>query len=78
MADQPKRNTLDLVKPSYQPTKAELEEESVADVPGKTIEECMANLGRAITEKADARWIDKPGTGGTATMSARRTGRSGA
>ena len=56
----PKPKTVELVKSSYQPTKAELEEEFSVDVPGETVEERMDALGRALTRPVAARWIDKP------------------
>ena len=52
--------TVELVKSSYQPSKAEMEEEFAVEVPGETVEERMANLGRAITRTVGVRWIDKP------------------
>lgn len=51
--------TVELVRSSYQPMKAELEEEFTVDVPGDTVEERMANLGRAITHTVSVRWIDR-------------------
>ena len=56
----PKPKTVELVKSSYQPTKAEMEEEFSVEVPGDTVEERLANLGRAITRTVGVRWIDKP------------------
>lgn len=37
-----------------------MEEESAVDVPGATVEERMASLGRALTEMVRVQWIDKP------------------
>ena len=56
----PKRPTVELVRSSYQPTKAELEEEFSVDVPGDTVEERLENLGRAVTRSVNIRWIDRP------------------
>jgi len=33
------------------------------DVPGDTVEERMANLGRAVTQTVKVRWIDRPRNG---------------
>lgn len=57
-----KPKTVELVKSSYQPTKAEMEEEFSVEVPGDTVEERMANLGRAITRTVSVRWTDRPRT----------------
>ena len=40
----PKPKTVELAKSSYQPIKAEQEEEFDIDVPGSTVRERMANL----------------------------------
>lgn len=56
----PERKTVELVKSSYQPSKAEMEEEFSVDIPGDTVEERMANLGRALTQTVNVRLIDKP------------------
>lgn len=39
-----------------------MEEGFAVDVPGGTVEERMASLGRARTETVRVRWIDKPRT----------------
>ena len=53
-------STIELVRSSYQPTKAEKEEGVRLDVPGETILERMERLGRALTSPVNVRWIDKP------------------
>ncbi len=55
-----KNRTVELVKSSYQPSKAEQEEERGLDIPGKTIAGRMSKLARAIKGPVNIRWIDKP------------------
>ena len=47
----PKRKTLTLKNPEYQPSKAELEEEIKIDIPGDTPEKKMKNLSDIIFDK---------------------------
>ena len=54
------RPTVELVRSSYQPTKAEIEEVFSVDVPGDTVEERMAALGRAVTRTVGVRWVERP------------------
>ena len=54
----PKRKTLTLKNPEYQPSKAELEEEIKLDVPGDTVEEKMSSLAKAVTQDVDIRYQD--------------------
>ena len=54
----PKRKTLTLKNPEYQPSKAELEEEIKIDVPGDTPEEKMKNLTKAVLQPAEIRYRD--------------------
>ena len=46
----PKPRTIELVKSSYQPTKAELEEEISLEVPGETAMDRLGNLTRAMVQ----------------------------
>ena len=55
-----KPRTVELVKSSYQPTKAELEEEISLDIPGDSILERMENLAKAMMRPVNIRWINKP------------------
>ena len=54
----PKRKTINLKNPEYQPNKAELEEEIKIDVPGDTPEEKMKNLTKAVLQPTDIRYSD--------------------
>ena len=54
MTQKPKPRTIELVKSSYQPTKAELEEEIT--FPDLTFEEGT----RRLVQDIKPRWIDKP------------------
>lgn len=56
----PKPRTVELVKSSYQPTKAEQEEEISLDIPGDTVLERMENLAKAMIRPVNIRWISKP------------------
>lgn len=52
---QPKPRTVELVRSTYQPTKAEMEEKW--DVPeGLTLEQ----ITKAVLQPVNIRWIDKP------------------
>ena len=55
-----KQRTVELVKSSYQPTKADVEEVFNVDVPGETVEERMSYIGMALMQKPNVRWVDKP------------------
>ena len=55
-----KPKTVELVKTAYQPTRRELDKPIVTTVPGDTVEERMANIGKALTQPVKIRWIDKP------------------
>ena len=56
---QPPRRVVELVDPSYQPTKAEMEAEF--DVPEMTLEEAA----RRVLEPVDVRMVPRPREGGT-------------
>ncbi|MDE0107763.1 MAG: hypothetical protein OXJ37_03605 [Bryobacterales bacterium] len=58
--EKPKRKTVERVKSSYRQTKTKMEEEFPVDVPGETVAERMANLGRAITRTVGVRWVFRP------------------
>ena len=60
MKKETKPRTVELVKHSYQPTKAELEEEIGLDIPGDTIEARMETLARAVKGPVKFRKIDRP------------------
>ena len=51
--DKLKPKTVELVKSSYQPTKAEKEEEF-------RVEASMEEIADAVLSPVDIRWIDKP------------------
>ena len=53
MGKKPKSKTVELVKSSYQPTKAEKEEEI-------QINATLDELGEAAVQPVNIRWIDKP------------------
>ena len=56
-----KPRTVEMVKSSYQPTKAELEEEIELDFPeGLSDSERFEALGDAMVQPVKARWIEKP------------------
>ena len=60
-----KRNkirTVELVKSTYQPTKAEKEEEISLDIPGETIADRMRNLAKAVKGPVNIRLINRPRT----------------
>lgn len=60
MTERKKPREVELVKPDYQPTKAEAEEPLDVDVPGETVLDRMANLTRALTQPVKIRWINRP------------------
>ena len=49
----PKSKTVELVKSSYQPTKAEMNEEFEVNA-------SMEDVGKALMQTIKPRWIDKP------------------
>ena len=56
-----KPRTKELVKSSYQPTRAELEEKITLDFPpGLTVEERFTMLADSMLNPVNIRWIDKP------------------
>jgi hypothetical protein len=57
-----KPRTIELVKSTYQPTKAEKEEKIRLDVPGETTMDRMRNLAIAIRGPVNIRWISRPRT----------------
>ena len=59
MKGTPKPRTVEVVKSSYQPNKAELEEEFDLDVPGDTALENFKRLTRAMVQSVNARLISK-------------------
>ena len=56
----PKSRTVELVHSSYQPTKAEKEEEFNLKVPGETPLDRMGKLARAVLRPVNTQWIRKP------------------
>ncbi len=54
----PKRKTLYLKPPDYQPSKAELEEPVKLDVPGKTTREKMDKLADAVVQPVNTLYRD--------------------
>lgn len=58
----PKPRTAEVVHSSYQPSKAELEEEVSLDIPGETVEDRMRNLAKAVKGPVNIRWIPHPRT----------------
>ncbi len=52
--------TIELVSHSYQPNKAELEEDFNLDVPGDTALEKFKRLTRAMIQPVNTRLISKP------------------
>ena len=55
-----KKKIVELVKSDYQPTKAELEEESTLYVPGKILNERMKYLAMGLLQPAKLRRIARP------------------
>ena len=62
MARKPKPRTVEVVHSSYQPTKAELEEEVSLDVSGETVEDRMKKLAKAMQGPVNFRFINRPRT----------------
>jgi hypothetical protein len=62
MARKPKPRTAEVVRSSYQPTKAELEEEVRLDIPGDTVEDRMKNLAKAMQGPVNFRFLNRPRT----------------
>ena len=60
MKRKPKPRTVELVKHSYQPSKAELEEEISLDIPGGSVLERMENLAKAVRGPIKIRRIGRP------------------
>lgn len=56
----PKPPTVELVKSTYQPTKAEKEEEISLDIPGETIADRMSRLAQAVRGPVKIRWLSRP------------------
>ena len=54
-----KPKTVEMVKSTYQPTKAEMDEEFKMDRPG-TVKERMEVLADGLLQPVKPRWIDKP------------------
>lgn len=56
-----KPRTVELVKSSYQPSKAELEDDSPLKFPaGMSVTERMEALSKAMLKPINPRWIDRP------------------
>lgn len=55
-----KPRTVKLVKSSYQPNKADLEEDFRLDVPGDSTLEKFKKLTRSMVQPVNVRWIPKP------------------
>ena len=55
-----KPRIVEVVKSSYQPTKAELEGEIQLDIPGETHWNRFVNLTRAVVQPVRLRHIEKP------------------
>ena len=58
----PKPRTIELVKSSYQPNKAELEEDFRLEVPGDSPLDKLRRLTRSMVQPVNVRWISKPRT----------------
>lgn len=52
--------TVEVVKSSYQPTKAEKEEEINLGLTGDSVLERMEHLAKAMMRPVSVRWISKP------------------
>ncbi|MDE0245182.1 MAG: hypothetical protein OXM59_07560 [Gammaproteobacteria bacterium] len=57
----PAKRRIRLPHPTYQPSKAELEEDIRLDVPGDTPEEKAVNLARAVMQPAEILYDKPPG-----------------
>ena len=55
----PNRKTVEMVKSTYRPKRAEMEEEFCQDHPG-TVLERMEALATGLLQPIKARWIDRP------------------
>lgn len=55
-----RRRTVELVRSSYQPTKAEREEEIRLDVPGNSDWDRFVSLTRAMVQPVEIEWVDRP------------------
>lgn len=60
MARKSNRKTVELVRNTYQPSKAEMEEEFQVDAPGTNTLDRMAAITRAVTQPVKVRWVDRP------------------
>ena len=59
----PKTKTVELVRSTYRPTKAEINQEFEVDLPNDDpnyADSAMEELGKAMTQPVKPRWIDKP------------------
>ena len=54
------REDIELVKSTYQPTKAEVQEEFSPSIQGDSILERMENVARILLRPVNIRWIDRP------------------
>ena len=54
-----KPKTVEMVKSTYQPTKAEMEDEFKMDHPG-TVRERIDALAKGLLQPIKTRWIDRP------------------
>ena len=58
-----KTKTVELVRSTYRPTKAEINQEFEVDLPNDDpnhADASMEELGKAMTQPVKPRWIDKP------------------
>ena len=59
-----KPKTVELVRSTYRPTKAEINQEFEVDLPEDDnpnhVDAAMEELGRAMVQPMKPRWIDKP------------------
>lgn len=53
--DTPKKKPIHIKPNRYQPRKSEIEEEFRVEVPGKTVEEKMERIAKAIFRQTDVR-----------------------
>lgn len=60
MKRKPRPWPVELVKSTYQPTKAEKEEEISLDIPGRTIADRMSRLAKSVKGSIKPRWINRP------------------
>lgn len=63
-SDSKKSKTVELVRSTYRPTKAEINQEFDVDLPEDNspnhVDAVMEELGKAMTQPVKPRWIDKP------------------